>query len=322
MRKATPLFLAVCLSAVLGPRADAGLKCAMDGHETVIMDNNYARTELQWNAPGLSSNANGGPVGQNDPWSLVNYTATRLGYTVDGNGWTIGATGDFDGNGVCDLAWTRDAGPDTQMTVTLTPATPPRHFVAPEGNPVDLVTLQGKWVMVGSGPFLDASGGPANDGRADLVLWNDVDHQLGVWVDAAHLGGEHRVDGPTTGETRALVVANLDGSGMAEVVWRYGTATALSYWRFGLSGADIVKTGEAPLLAPADANWWLRGSGDFNLDGSDDLIFQNMPNSEKTVIWMMTGVTRAGGAFTQPDLLTLILSQPVIGEPRAIVGPR
>lgn len=339
MSKAIPLFLTAAVCA-LGARAEAAPKCSFHGHETVIMDNVYRPKSLAWGVPSALPPPHG-PGGQNDPWSLVGYAATRVGwqYTFGDGEWTVGAAGDFDGDGDCDLAWTKSAedasGNDVlHLTVTLTPNVADRHFIAPSGNaPTVVLPLTAE--LVGSGHFLDALGNPEPAGagagavaKADLVVWYPASSQLGIWSEAQDLRGERFVPGPPLGSgARAVAVANLtSGAGdvMSEVVWRFGTATALSYWRFGLQAGVLARTGDVPLpQSPADANWWLRGSGDFNDDGFDDLIFQNLPNSERTVIWMLNGAgVRTGGGFTDPNQLTFSEGTPIEGQPRVIVAPR
>ena len=53
-----------------------------------------------------------------------------------------------------------------------------------------------------------------------------------------------------------------------------------------------------------DTNWRMVAAGDYSLpvDGKPDIVFRHQV-SGKNVVWFMDGITRTGGAFTNPDQL-------------------
>jgi hypothetical protein len=333
MTKVMSLFVAagICAAASL----QAAPKCKFHDKETVIMDNNHPARERAWvGVPYVDPEPGGGIQGQNDPWSLVGFVATRVGLEDDysfGDGkWSVGATGDFDGDGDCDLAWFRSVGGQTRMAVTLTPNDNPR-FQEPVDDVTPWVAL-GSREIVGSGHFLNAAGTDVElatdaEAKADLVLWSATGG-LVVWTDAEHLGGERTVTNTGAAGARAVAVADIvrpSGNVMPEVIWRNGDLPPLSYSVIVRQPSGQLDAGgvQHGLLSPGDFNWRLRGAGDFNGDGWDDLLFQNLPNSERTVIWMMEDGARLAGSFTNPDLLVFDAGRGVLaGQPRVIVAPR
>src|SRR6185295_13278211 len=60
-----------------------------------------------------------------------------------------------------------------------------------------------------------------------------------------------------------------------------------------ISGVSTTPTGIT------DLNWQVAGTGDFNLDGKPDILWQHV-SSGKFVVWLMDGVTRTSGAFLVP----------------------
>ena len=67
-----------------------------------------------------------------------------------------------------------------------------------------------------------------------------------------------------------------------------------------IMAADVVDPRDAPeavsLASAADTNWALCGTGDFNDDGNDDLLWRNLSDG-RNAVWFMNGVTWIGVAF-------------------------
>jgi hypothetical protein len=339
------MTLLVAAGVCAAASAQAATKCKFHDKETVIVDNDYPRGASAWaGVPYPDPDPTGGIQGQNDPWSIVGFVAQRVGwetlddYSFGDSKWTIGATGDFDGDGDCDLAWWQAFEPEGQgkkikVAVTFTPDDPlTQRFQEPidEGTaPTPFVELAGHWEIVGSGHFLNAAGTavePAGQGaKADLVLWSGApDGGLVVWTDAANLQGARTVANGIGGGTRAVAVANFVGpSALPEVIWRNGDLTPLYYTTITFSSGSLSAGPLQSMLSPGDFNWRVRGAGYFNDDDWEDLLLQNLPNSERTVIWMMDNGVRTVGGFTNPDLLVFEVQRGVIENmPRVIVSPR
>jgi len=240
---------------------------------------------------------------------------------VEPSFWHVGATGDFDGDGRADVFW--------QLSVDDCTARPPvtqllevQLVLTPwEGGPYEPPSTAGEpppgpaWVLVGSGDFAGIpSGGDRNptppDGRSDL-LWHDPSTgNLGIWLSAgADFPQEQRhvIAGP--GFTAVPVaVGDLDGDVAPEIVFRDSVSDELTYWK--MAGLSPVESGVLDPSHTVHANWLIVGSGDFNGDGFDDLLFFNeTESSHRLVIWFMTaglpgaGPRRITGDFVSPDRL-------------------
>jgi len=278
----------------------------------------------------------GDPGGQVDPWKfhgiVVQPSVVQPVYLeLD---WRVGATADFNGDGVCDLAWTRtqpgDNGPDdVRLAVTLTDAS---SQIFPVLSAPGLGESIGPgWVLVGSGDFVGATGSqdPAvtvPDGRADLVLWNATTGKLALWAsDGTGVFPPDRrytMDGLDV-PRRPLVVANIDGQGLPEIIWEDQLTGALTYSTLGSDpGTGIALKGEGALTPPSPRTrgWILRAADDFDGDGIDDLLFQH-DRTEGTMVWEMSGPTRKNGKFLSPDHLPPDVAPGTNGT-WVIVGPR
>lgn len=245
----------------------------------------------------------------------------------------LGASADFNGDGTCDLAWTRaapeDHSPGVQfLTVEITTGTPPR-FEAPDEDSVE--QIHPDWRLVGSGDFVGAFVGeprstpPPRDGWPGLLFWDPTLRHLIVWASDGRGGfpddQRYTFGGPLEG-VEPVVIANVDGNAAPEVIWR-NVAGQLSLSRIDRLGTDLSNQ-MGGLLVPAqpgEQHWRLRAADDFDGDGRDDLIFQNTA-SEKTVIWLMNGHERVTGDFTEPKRLVTSLEDPDPLRPWEIVGPR
>ena len=89
---------------------------------------------------------------------------------------------------------------------------------------------------------------------------------------------------------RVTHVADVDGDGMDDIVWR-NTATGQSaIWL--MNGFDVVDT--IGLSAPSQ--WQVTHTGDFDGDGVQDLVWRNTATGE-TAIWLMNDGRFASGAI-------------------------
>lgn len=220
--------------------------------------------------------------------------------------WQVSATGDFDGDGIPDLFWQKlvddhgtgfaARGRIESLGVALTSPDDPYHY---SGYPTDTIAPPGDaWTAIGAGDFGGGDAEPGQPGHpdgSDDLLWRHRNGALSVWI--SH-GGDfptelrYALDNP---EPTAIpqVVADLDGDGTAEIVARDAVTDRLTYWKMNGTSHDSV------VLDPdhvADVNWLLVGAGDFDGDGSDDLLWRN-EDQLKLVIWFMRGSSRRTGGF-------------------------
>jgi hypothetical protein len=100
------------------------------------------------------------------------------------------------------------------------------------------------------------------------------------------------VDSPISGD--------FSGDGRPDIVWRHAVSGKISVWLMnGVTRTAGVFTTPDTL---ADTSWAIVGTADFGADGKTDILWRHQV-SGKNVVWMMNGVVRTGGVFTNPDTL-------------------
>ena len=319
--------LGLAAAAARSAPASQTARCRLDGPTLVVQHEGLSPAK----------DPKGDPGGQVDPWKIVgtHVEPSAVGSLFLEPSWRVGATADFNADGVCDLVWTRTVYTENmpaaaELVLTLTDASQdPPVLKAPEPG-VRTEPLGPGWVLVGSGDFVGATPSQdpragAPDGRQDLLFWNGAVGTLGIWAgDGA--GGfplEQRRKLPGASVDRwPVVVADIDGEGLPEIIWEDASG-ALTYWRLASDPGDgVAKKSEGPLTPshPRAAGWVIRGADDFDGDGIEDLIFQHEV-TESALVWEMNGPQRKKAEFLSPAHLPPGVP-PATGGPWVIVGPR
>lgn len=254
---------------------------------------------------------------KHEPWDMTGTIARPLA-TVPST-WDIVATNDFNGDGICDLAW-RDGG--DRLAVTITP--PDRTLRGPTDDDV-VATVGQNWTVVGSGRF-----GP--DAYADLLWWNREATSLEVWESAWESGrmefpmGLRRVFPANVDSAwRAAAVADLNADGNPDLLWQHATSFQVKYWRRAWQEAnEVVLEGFLNPAAP-ESPWNLVAGGDFDGNGAEDLLFREA-GTLKLAVWFMQGTSRVASSFLSPARLgpTEVDGTPCVvhSESWEIRGPR
>ncbi len=219
---------------------------------------------------------------------------------------------DFNGDGRSDILW---RNVDGQMSNWLGQAN--GGFVQNNANAAAVVPMA--WQIAGTGDF-------NGDGRDD-ILWRNIDGQMSNWLGTAtggfvqnnanaaavvptawsggrhrrlqrrrarrHLVAQHRWHGqqlawhgqraaspPTTPMPARFVptswtvvgTGDFNGDGRDDVLWRNSNGQ-VSDWLGQANGGFLLN--DAVALTNVDTAWKVVGTGDFNGDGRDDILWRN-----------------------------------------------
>jgi len=189
--------------------------------------------------------------------------APRKGYTLQG-------IGDTDGDGDADVIWR-----------------------APRTNILSAWRMQGTKIpdeytlgpSLGRGWTVLACTDISGDAIADVLFFNRGTRQVHAW-----LLGPDGIDseGPIGAMPTAmpLGVGDFDGDGMRDILWRTPTGE-VSAWL--LDGLAIRESGPITDGSEVSRAWKVAGIGDFDGDGSDDVLWRQARAGE-VVLWRMEGL--------------------------------
>jgi len=176
--------------------------------------------------------------------------------------WSIAGTGDFNGDGRDDILWRRSDGALTNW-LSL-PSTGWINFVS--NDPAALNFVPTNWHVVGTGDF-------NGDGRSDII-WRRDDGAFTSW-----LGQQN--GGFVSNDSKAWAViptywtvvgtGDFNGDGKDDVLWRRDDG-AFTAW-LAQGGGGFVSN-DANAWAMISTNWHVVGTGDYNGDGKDDVLWR------------------------------------------------
>jgi spore germination protein YaaH len=188
----------------------------------------------------------------------------------------------------------------------------PRWEMNKDGNHDAMIRNTNGDVVVGTmnGPTILASGTVGSDaafapvvaghftrdGATDIVLRNLSNGDVKLWqMNGLTVAATATL--PSTGETlwKVIGAADLDSDGRHEIIWHYPPNGVVAYWRRDLSTGNWSGYYFSPTM---DASvWQMAGVGDFNLDGTDDLVWRNQ-NTGENRIWFTNGSTVTSTTIT------------------------
>jgi hypothetical protein len=174
---------------------------------------------------------------------------------------------DFNGDGRSDLIWRNDNGAFTNWLGQSNGG-----FVSNDSNAFS--NLPTSWHVTGTGDF-------NGDGRDD-VLWRNDSGALTNWLGQASGGFVSNdvnalANLPTSWQVAGTGDFNSDGRD--DVIWRR-TDGAFTEWLGQANGGFVSNDANAWAVLPT--SWQVDGTGDFNGDGNDDILWR-----------------RSDGAFTE-----------------------
>jgi hypothetical protein len=222
-----------------------------------------------------------------DPIASAAVLKTWLGgadvMPVNDMNWHIVGTGDFNNDTHVDLLWRNIStgsnvvwfmnGTDWLASAELLP-------VADQG-----------WQIVGTGDF-------DNDTHVDILWRNSTDGSNVVWyMDGAAWKGSAVLLGVSDQSWQIVGTGDFNRDGNVDLLWRYnGAGGANVVWYMD----DATWIGSAELIPVGDAAWQIMGTGDYNNDGSVDILWRYNGAGGYNYIWYMDGVTWIGGGDLLP----------------------
>jgi hypothetical protein len=141
------------------------------------------------------------------------------------------------------------------------------------------------WEFQGVGDF-------DNDGDADLLWRHNTTSEIRIWfIEGTAIAGATTVfSGAGLGSWTIKTIADVNGDGIDDIVFQ-NTNTQVYYWILDNAGA-ISSQGYVWGGTPG-ASWDMQGAGDFNGDGTDDLLWRNTGTSQ-FLIWTLSNGVLAG----------------------------
>ncbi len=202
--------------------------------------------------------------GQFGTW-LANANGTLSYNAVAGlvavtNDWKIAATGDFNGDNRDDILWRNANG---QFGTWLANANGSFTYNVAAG----LIAVANDWRIIATGDF--------NGDNRDDILWRNTNGQFGTWL--ANANGSFSYNAAAglvsvTNDWKIVGVGDFNGDKRADVLWRNDDGQ-FGNWLGNANGSFSYNA--AAGLTMVDSAWQIVGTGDYNGDGRDDLLWRN-----------------------------------------------
>ncbi len=184
--------------------------------------------------------------------------------------WAVRGVGDFNGDGRDDILWRNETG---------------ATFVwAMNGSRIGASSpgaVSNAWDIVATGDF--------NGNGTDDILWRSTTGQLGGWLMGNGVRQSSISPGTVGAEWSVQGSGDFNGDGRDDILWRNANTGASAIWQFNAGAATVSRS---PSFGARSDDWSVRGIGDFNGDGRDDILWRNA--SGQTQVWLMNGTTVLG----------------------------
>lgn len=101
---------------------------------------------------------------------------------------------------------------------------------------------------------------------------------------------------PVSQTAAPAVHGDIDGNGTADLLWQHTDGRLAAWLMNGTTLMDGRPLGPGGLMDPA---WRIVASGDFDRDGSRDVVFQHQTDG-RLAVWLMSGTTLLSGIALSP----------------------
>jgi hypothetical protein len=187
---------------------------------------------------------------------------------------------DFNGDGRSDILWRDDSGRIIDWLGTANGG-----FSGNGAHSSNIIDTD--WQVAGTGDF-------NGDGHVDILWRSTSTGQIADWLGTANGGfagnGAHsRTSVSTAWEVAG--VGDFNGDGRSDILWRNPTTGQTADW-LGTANGGFSGNGAHSANSIA-TDWQVAGTGDFNGDGIDDILWRNSTTG-RIADWLGT----ANGGFT------------------------
>lgn len=206
-------------------------------------------------------------TGQNEIWLMDGLK--RIGIqelpALNGN-WKMVGTADLDGNGERDILWHN----------TNSGANVVWMYQGGERLSYALEPVGSQWELVGSG------GDWNNDGRDDLVWYNKNTGDTTIWYMRSYYHrGAKNIARVANLDWKIAVVADFNGQGAPELLWKNDVTTQGIYWRYDDANSQWQMK-QAPHMGLS--GWKIASVADLNADGVLEIIWNN---GDRNAVWLL-----------------------------------
>jgi hypothetical protein len=189
--------------------------------------------------------------------------------TVNADPWTLAGTGAFMGPGTTDMLWFNQTSGVAKLWIMTNGAV--------SSTPI-LGSVPSGWKILAIGDF-------NGDGTSDLLWYNQTSGLVGEWLiqngaiqSCATLGSV----APGAG-WKFLGSGDFNGNGTPDLLWYNPTSGQVGEWL--IQNGAVQSFTALGNVAPG-SGWNYAGMGDFNGDGTPDLLWYN-PTSGQVAAWLI-----------------------------------